>query len=297
MIVANGQHYFDLPRLPVRICRVNRRRGLTHPHDLTEREHCHDFIEIVLILSGEGTQVIRGEPYRVRAGDVFVLQGFQSHWFSDCADLDIVNVMFDTERRPDLLSEPVKRLSGYQALFVLEPRRRENERFRNMLRLGYDRLREAEVLIGRIEEELLARSEGYEVVVRNAMESMVVLLSRAYMRLEKPNALGLMRIQKALDQIEARLAEELSVEELAALVCLSPRHFQRLFRTVTGLTPNHYIRRLRMDRACRLLRREGMSVSEAALAVGFQDRHYFTRVFRKEVGCSPRTWVKGLPEA
>jgi AraC-like DNA-binding protein len=295
MIVANGQHYFDLPGLPVRICRVNRRLGLTHPHDLTEQEHCHDFIEIVLILSGVGTQVIRGEPYRVQAGDVFVLQGFQSHYFSECADLDIVNVMFDPVKRPDLLSDPVKRLSGYQALFVLEPKRRDSERFRNMLRLGYDGLKEAEATIRRIEGEIRGRSEGYDVVVRNALESMVVALSRAYMRLEKPNALGLIRIQCALDHIESNLNQDLGVDELASLACLSPRHFQRLFRTVTGLPPNLYIRRLRVERACRLLEQGDASVADAAQAVGFHDRHYFSRVFRKTVGCSPRTWLKGLP--
>lgn len=295
MIVANGQHYFDLPGLPIRICRVNRRLGLTHPHDLTEREHCHDFIEIVLILSGVGTQVIRGEPYRVQAGDVFVLQGFQSHYFSECADLDIVNVMFDPVKRPDLLSDPVKRLPGYQALFVLEPKRRDSERFRNMLRLGYDRLKEAETTIRRIEEEIRGRSEGYDVVVRNSLESMVVVLSRAYMRLEKPNALGLIRIQSALDHIESNLNKDLRVDELASLACLSPRHFQRLFRTVTGLPPNLYISRLRVERACRLLEQGEASIAEAAQAVGFHDRHYFSRVFRKTVGCSPRTWLKGLP--
>ena len=77
---------------------------------------------------------------------------------------------------------------------------------------------------------------------------------------------------------------------------MSPRHFQRLFRTVTGVSPNTYLQKVRIRQACELLASDDARISEVAGAVGFQDRHYFSRMFKKRMGVQPKKFKKGLSE-
>lgn len=86
--------------------------------------------------------------------------------------------------------------------------------------------------------------------------------------------------------IEERLAEPLTLQELAHLACLSSYHFCRLFKNTTGLSPNQYVIARRLHQARRLLR-AGQSTAQVALAVGYADPRHFARLFRRHVGCTP----------
>jgi AraC-like DNA-binding protein len=289
---AFGEYYFANPALPIHVCRVNMQKCLTHPHDLTAIEHIHDFIEIVVIMGGSGTQVIQGESYTVSMGDVFVMQGFQSHYFSDYQSLDIINIMLDPVRKKNLLSPEIRKMSSFQTLFVLEPQRRNEQHFRNLLRLGHRELKEVEPIIHAIQQELSAKKEGYELLSCHLLEVLVLQLSRAYNRLEKPNAIGMMRIQKVIDYMNLHFTEPLRIDNLASMACMSPRHFQRVFKVLTGTSPVSYLHKLRIAYACELLQRNELSVSEVTFKVGFQDRPYFSRLFKEMIGIQPKQFQK-----
>jgi AraC-like DNA-binding protein/quercetin dioxygenase-like cupin family protein len=95
------------------------------------------------------------------------------------------------------------------------------------------------------------------------------------------------QIRGVLQLVEERFAEPLTVEVLAERARLSPSHFSRLFRALTGDTPiNHLIRR-RVTEAARLLREGQTTVSEAAIRVGFSNFSHFTRTFRAHEGINP----------
>jgi len=293
VVTAFGENYFQDPSLPVRVARVHRKKGITHPHDLTEIEHVHDFIEIVFILGGNGTQFIQGQEYQVTMGDVFVLQGFQSHYFSECDQLNIVNVMLDPKRNPKLIHPDIHEMTGFQALFILEPQRRHDQRFRNMLRLHFDSLKEIEKGIDALENEINSKREGYRKLVINYLESLLIKISRAYTQLDKPSAKGMVRIQQVIEFIASNFANPLSIERLATVARMSPRHFQRMFKEITGQAPVVYLQNIRIDKACELLKKGDLAVSEVAYQVGFQDRHYFSKCFKQKVGIPPKNFKKG----
>lgn len=72
-------------------------------------------------------------------------------------------------------------------------------------------------------------------------------------------------------------------------------YLRRRFRRFTGLTPTEYLTALRIGHARMLLAQNGpesMSVRDIALLSGFYDSDYFSRVFRRETGCSPRNYQK-----
>lgn len=88
-------------------------------------------------------------------------------------------------------------------------------------------------------------------------------------------------INQIQDYIAVRLDQPLSLERLAERAGLSPYHFHRVFRSVTGEPPSSYVRRLRMEKACRLLRNdEKINIISIATACGFSTHSAFSKAFK-----------------
>lgn len=95
------------------------------------------------------------------------------------------------------------------------------------------------------------------------------------------------RLQRVFDFIEARIAADISLNDLAAEACLSPFHFARMFRKATGFSPHRYVTERRIKAAEEKLRLGRSSLVEIALDTGFGSQANFTRVFRKMTGLTP----------
>jgi AraC family transcriptional regulator len=103
------------------------------------------------------------------------------------------------------------------------------------------------------------------------------------------------RILRAQNYLNERLDEELRLEDVAAVACLSPFHFHRIFRGMTGETVGACVRRLRMQRAATLLRQGSPRVTRVALSAGYESLEGFSRAFREHYGCSPSEWRESAP--
>jgi AraC-like DNA-binding protein len=101
------------------------------------------------------------------------------------------------------------------------------------------------------------------------------------------------RVARARDYLHAHADRPLELSDMAAHACLSPYHFHRLFKAVYGLTPHQYLRRLRLERASRLLRDSDMPVTRIALAVGFESPASFSRCFAAVWGMAPSAYRTG----
>ena len=99
-------------------------------------------------------------------------------------------------------------------------------------------------------------------------------------------------VWRALEIIEQRMHEPLSVAALAHEVGLSHNHLTRLFRASTGQTVVEAIARRRMERVRHLLQFSNMPVKEIAVQVGMPDLQHFNKAVRRHLGDSP-TKVRG----
>lgn len=100
-------------------------------------------------------------------------------------------------------------------------------------------------------------------------------------------------LRPAVDYIHASYKfGNISISHLAGLCYISETYFRRLFKEVYGSSPLSYIRTLRIDIAASLLESGDFSVSDAALAVGFDDAKYFSREFKRVRGSSPSSYLK-----
>jgi AraC family transcriptional regulator len=118
------------------------------------------------------------------------------------------------------------------------------------------------------------------------------LLSRYSVRRYSPIAyrggLPPYRLKRVLDYIGDNLAGEISLEQLAAVVGMSPHYFAELFKKSTGHSPHRYVLFQRIERAKQNLATPGhRGVIEVGLESGFQNPSHFARVFRKFVGTTP----------
>ncbi len=100
-------------------------------------------------------------------------------------------------------------------------------------------------------------------------------------------SLDVRRLQRVLDFMEASLADDISLEDLAREACLSPYHFSRLFHEATGMPPHRYLVERRIRAAQKMLLCEQASITEVALDTGFGSQASFTRAFRKVTGTTP----------
>lgn len=98
------------------------------------------------------------------------------------------------------------------------------------------------------------------------------------------------RIAAVRDHLRETLTQPHRLGELAAASGLSVPHFSALFRRHTGFAPIDYVIRQRIQRACRLLDTTTARIAVIAAEVGYEDPYYFTRCFRRVVGCSPRAY-------
>ncbi|MGD9993634.1 MAG: helix-turn-helix domain-containing protein [Salinivirgaceae bacterium] len=286
-VKALGSNYFLHDDFPLGIRRVDKFQNISHADDLTEIEHYHDFTEIAFIVKGKGTQVIEEQEYAVSAGDVFVLQGHQKHFFKDTEGVEIVNVMYSDRKNNPLISNEVRLLEGYRALFFLESQYRAWHHFKNKLHLVRSELAKIEILLNSMILEFNKQQEGYRLILKNRLEELIILLSRHYSSLDATEAKALVRIGKVIDFMELNFADKIYLDELADMAFMSTRNFQRIFKKAVGSSPSNYLMQIRLQKSRKLLRETDLSVSEIAGDTGFGDGNYFIKCFKKENGITP----------
>lgn len=287
-LLARGADFFGRDGFPlaVRVARTEPGGGPSHPHDVTEVDHFHDFRELVLVVAGKGVHRLEGESFPVAAGSVFVVQGRQVHSFREREGLVLVNVMYDPERMP-LPEGLLRRHPGYSALFQLEPGFRSAHRFASRLELGREDLGVAESFAEKIRAEELGGAGGNEVQRLALLVELMVFLSRRYGESESGERRALLRMGRLISTLEQRFAEPWTLESLAAEANLTRPQLLRVFRQATGQSPVDFLITLRIEEAKRRLRRTTANMMEIAHDCGFGDSNYFARRFRAATGRTP----------
>lgn len=149
--------------------------------------------------------------------------------------------------------------------------------------------------------ELTDERPGREIVLGALVEQIVVHLLRQYSNMRRSEELELSRvglidrrIRRSVELMNAQLEQDLSLKEIAAASYLSPFHFVRVFKKLTGTTPHAYLASLRASRAQLLLAEPNLSVTEISSRVGYSSPSHFTKAFRQATGLTPRAFRKAL---
>lgn len=102
------------------------------------------------------------------------------------------------------------------------------------------------------------------------------------------------RLAKVLTYIHNNIYEEISIDDLAAIACVTKSHFIRLFVKIIGMSPLQYINKKKIDRAELLLITDNQPIKEIAYDLGYNDHSYFIRLFKKITGITPMAYRKNM---
>lgn len=96
--------------------------------------------------------------------------------------------------------------------------------------------------------------------------------------------------KKAIQYISKNYARTLTLDEVASHVNLNSAYFSSLFKQLTGSSFKEYLNMVRIEESKRLLANTNYSIIEIALAVGFDDQSYFSKIFKKHTGLTPKQY-------
>ncbi|WP_268847548.1 AraC family transcriptional regulator [Flavobacterium aestivum] len=103
------------------------------------------------------------------------------------------------------------------------------------------------------------------------------------------------RINKSIDYIKENLNEELSLEKMASLSSFSKFHYHRIFKSVTGITLNEFIKNAKIEKALFfLMNNPSKTINEISIDCGFLSISSFSRSFREAKGVTPTEWRKSF---
>ncbi|MBN2583765.1 MAG: helix-turn-helix transcriptional regulator [Planctomycetes bacterium] len=152
-------------------------------------------------------------------------------------------------------------------------------------------------------DELCRRSSGDDALLRSTCRALLLEILIRLLEPQSPpsaqphgDAQLVQEVRRALESLAYEpMADAEPVQRRLARMGYSYAHLCRLFRKHVGVTPLGYVNSVRIERARYLLRDAGLSVSETARVLGFTSLGYFSRLFHKRTGVSPRQYASGSP--
>jgi AraC-like DNA-binding protein len=260
----------------------------SHDTDLYMHSHA-DYTELVIVLSGTAIHKVDTESYFIKKGDVFVISNDTTHGYEKTIDFRICNIMFRPERLRTIHSD-IRKLSGFHALFMIEPYITRSHSFQSRLQLQLVDFEQVNNILSCMLQEYIQKTDGWKAMMDAYFMNLVVFLSRTYSQPCSYVKCNIINIAKSVSYIESNYTDAISIEALAMQSNLSMRHFTRIFRATYNTTPSNYILLLRLQYACLLLKNTTYNISEIASLSGFNNGNYFTRQFHNNFQVTPKEY-------
>jgi AraC-like DNA-binding protein len=273
------------PRAPIWVRHFIIRRESVPP-----RPECHPYCELGLHLAGSGVELVERERAERQAGDLFLAAPGVPHWFKTTRyPLIGIAIYF----LPSLLCEMGPDRDGVHILRRFTARQHIGRR---LLRPPAGLRRRFVRGFREIHVEFQRRPLGSEVRLRTSLLDMLVDLVRWERRTGREEADALpsnwRHVNRALHYLREHFAEPVYAHDVADAVGLSESRLKVLFREALGIPWSRYIQGYRIQQAAALLGSGSASVTDVALAVGFESPSHFNATFRAFMGVSPGAYLK-----
>jgi AraC family transcriptional regulator len=154
-------------------------------------------------------------------------------------------------------------------------------------------------LVAAARAEMVAGFPSGRLFLDSVEQAMAVALVTGHAVRHRPvqmykGGLGSARLRRIKELVDAKVGDDLSLDEMAQSIGLSTAHFARMFRKSTGETPHQFVLRQRVERAKAMLRAPDARVLDVAVACGFRTQQHFAQVFREVCGVNPTQYREDL---
>ena len=249
--------------------------------------HWHDHLEIAQVLEGGGRFRLGGRSLPAEPGDVFFIDNSQPHVAHGASGtvMRLLLVLF----RPELIAGPGCREFDLGYLTAFRP---EDPRVSPRIAGGSGLAIEIAPVLAELGRIWRGHERAEQQLADAKLREVLALVNRH--RRSRPKAIGSRTAATSRDLIRPVLAyvdehcrEPITLEQVAAVVHVSPSRVRHVFKEVTGVGFKEYVTQLRVTEAKRLLVSTDLSVAEVAQAVSYTNLSQFYKVFDRTTSMSP----------
>ena len=251
--------------------------------------HKQDTWELTYVVHGRGTRTLGDETSEFSDGDLAFIPPhiphcwtYDNHYTDECGRIEYATLSFKTEfidrcasAFPEI-TERLEQLKSASSVITFSGKTLE-EMTEMMLRMRTEKMSELLPYIFRI-ILLLSKHESDGIVIGRFAET-----DRTSDRINKVKEFSL-----------ENYASSITIDMIANHVGMNRSSFCTFFKKATGQTYITYLNKLRVDRACSLLRDGKLSITDVCYMVGFNDVPYFNRCFKNNRGMSPKEYADGV---
>ena len=248
--------------------------------------HSNSNPDIGLLIEGKCVNVIEGKTFLMKPGDICIINGgmknyesfykkeigYEIIWiiFSFAYKLKAFNAVYEPKtgykiKSSITLKVNTKMMAMIEEIFVLPENGKHFDKTKEILCGWFDIIRE-------MLEKKKYTKRGFTDELR------------------KSYSVKAKRIEKGVKYIKLHYRENLKLKDIAAQASVSPSHFRFLFKEVYNDSLFEFIIKLRLDAACVMLKKPGLSIKQIANKNGYEDPYFFSRIFKKYVGVSPEKY-------
>lgn len=247
------------------------------------QSHWHEHIELLYLTDGDAMVTCGAKTSYAACGDLVVVNSSEPHSLVSCSDyVAYYCIIFNL---PLLMGNEKDTCTAK----YLEPILGSRIVFQNVIRQDAD----CTLCVTGMVREFNEKGFAYEPEMKSITLHLLALLLRRHIDSSLSNSeyaqkiRALQRFEKLFRYLELHYPQAINAEDCAALLNLSVSHFCHLFKDATGETLTDYLNHYRTEKALTLLKDTDMSITQIALAVGYNDPGYFARQFRLIRHASP----------
>ncbi|MDP4092811.1 MAG: AraC family transcriptional regulator [Bacillota bacterium] len=251
----------------------------------------HQFYEMVYMKRGTGIFEVAGHPVPIGPNDILIIKPEQPHKVivkseSGC-DFIVLNFKFSNQVNAEYSEASLEDFLNFVSGKESGP----------YIALKVSQKNEIITLLNRLLKERDSVEIGSDFMNYLLVMELFVLISRALkmewensIKTKSPKLKELMQV--SVNYINNNFERDISLNDIARFVFLSPSYFTRAFKEETGISPINYLLKVRVNRAKELLTDTEMKISDIALNVGFSNQQRFNEIFKKHTRFAPLQYRK-----
>ncbi len=246
--------------------------------------HGHDFFEFAYVVQGRAEHTINGRTFLLSEGDYFLINRNDTHAYHaiTAEGFRIINCMF----LPQFIDRSLTDAPGFREILntYFLPLGDQKVSDRVTLQSYHDQEGFLGMLIMHMLEEYREKKAGHREVLRSLLVTLLIDLARHD---TEPDGDGEQITRYIKKYVAEHYPEPISLSDLSRQLNFSLTHVSLTFKKDTQMSFRDYLIKIRMEKACRLLRSSDKTVAQIAEMVGYTDPAFFYKAFRKTLGQTP----------
>ena len=255
--------------------------------NLSTSEHKHSFFELAYVASGKAEHTLDGNSGILKKGDFFLIDLNSSHEYkktADSSELRIINCIF----LPEFIDESLHAAKSFKDI--------TDRQFINHGAVSEDLTKQIfhddSGMIGKLfknmQTEFDEKKTGFEDVIKNHLQTVLIhILRNNTAKVSESNVIQLVK-----EHVAKNYMRSLKLSDICEKMNFSLSYISMKFKKDTGMTFREYLLKVRIEKACFLLRNSNMTVNNIAGTVGYTEPAFFYKTFRKEIGLTPDDYRK-----